>query len=75
MENRELLLSVRNLTVEYTSDGEVIHAVNDVSFDLQKGSTLGLVGEDGRGQDHDRQSHFAHPARAAGPGEEQPDLL
>ena len=50
MENRELLLSVRNLTVEYTSDGEVIHAVNDVSFDLQKGSTLGLVGETGAGK-------------------------
>ena len=33
--NRKPFLSVRHLTVEYTSEGEVIHAVNDVSFDLE----------------------------------------
>ena len=50
MEKKELLLSVKNLTVEYTSDGEVIHAVNDVSFELEKGKTIGLVGETGAGK-------------------------
>ena len=44
------LLEVKNLVVEYTSDGEVIHAVNDVSFELQEGKTLGLVGETGAGK-------------------------
>jgi len=43
-------LSVKNLSVEYTSDDEVIHAVNHVSFDLQKGKTFGLVGETGAGK-------------------------
>jgi peptide/nickel transport system ATP-binding protein len=43
-------LSVRDLVVEYTSEGEVIHAVNGVSFDLEKGRTLGLVGETGAGK-------------------------
>ena len=44
------LLSVKDLVVEYTSDGEVIHAVNGVSFDLDKGKTIGLVGETGAGK-------------------------
>jgi peptide/nickel transport system ATP-binding protein len=36
--------------VEYTSGGEIIHAVNGVSLDLEKGKTIGLVGETGAGK-------------------------
>lgn len=43
-------LEVKNLTVEYTSDRQTIHAVNDTSFTLKKGETLGLVGETGAGK-------------------------
>jgi peptide/nickel transport system ATP-binding protein len=43
-------LSVRDLVVEYTSEEEIIHAVNGVSFDLERGRTLGLVGETGAGK-------------------------
>ncbi|MGB9593907.1 MAG: ABC transporter ATP-binding protein, partial [Anaerolineae bacterium] len=43
-------LSVRNLVVEYTAEDQVIHAVNGVSFDLERGKTLGLVGETGAGK-------------------------
>jgi len=43
-------LSVKNLVVEYTIGGEVIQAVNGVSFDLEKGKTLALVGETGAGK-------------------------
>ena len=43
-------LSVENLAVEYTSNGEVVHAVNGVSFTLERGKTLGLVGETGAGK-------------------------
>ena len=49
-EDKKMFLSVRNLVVEYTSSGEVIHAVNGVSFDLEQGKTLGLVGETGAGK-------------------------
>ncbi len=49
-ENTAPFLSVEHLTVEYTAAGDVIHAVNDVSFTLQKGQTLGLVGETGAGK-------------------------
>ncbi|MCD8020165.1 MAG: ABC transporter ATP-binding protein [Clostridiales bacterium] len=48
--NKKELLSVRNLVVEYTSGGEAIHAVNGVSFELEEGSTIGLVGETGAGK-------------------------
>lgn len=43
-------LSVKNLTVEYTQGKDRIHAVNGVSFDIEKGKTLGLVGETGAGK-------------------------
>lgn len=43
-------LSVKDLVVEYTAEGQVIHAVNGVSFDLERGKTLGLVGETGAGK-------------------------
>lgn len=44
------LLSVQDLVVEYTSDEQVIHAVNHVSFDLNMGKTIGLIGETGAGK-------------------------
>ena len=44
------LLEVKNLFVQYTSGGQVIHAVNGVSFSLKPGATLGLVGETGAGK-------------------------
>jgi peptide/nickel transport system ATP-binding protein len=46
----DAFLSVRDLVVEYTSEGRVIHAVNGVSFDLERGKTFGLVGETGAGK-------------------------
>lgn len=46
----EKLLSVKNLTVEYSTEEGLVHAVNEVTFDLAKGETLGLVGETGAGK-------------------------
>jgi peptide/nickel transport system ATP-binding protein len=46
----QIFLSVNNLTVEYTSGEETVHAVNGVSFKLERGKTLGLVGETGAGK-------------------------
>lgn len=43
-------LSVRNLEVQYTSEGEIVHGVNGVSFTLDRGRTLAMVGETGAGK-------------------------
>jgi peptide/nickel transport system ATP-binding protein len=45
-----MLLRVENLVVEYGSGAHRIHAVSDVSFDLRRSETLGLVGESGCGK-------------------------
>ncbi|MCD8374148.1 MAG: ABC transporter ATP-binding protein [Oscillospiraceae bacterium] len=50
MGKSEKLLSVRDIYVEYTQGKNVIHAVNGVSFDLERGEILGLVGETGAGK-------------------------
>ncbi len=44
------LLDVRNLTVKFALRGSELVAVNDVSFSLQPGERLGLVGESGAGK-------------------------
>lgn len=49
-EPAENLLSVRNLTITYETEDKIVRAVNDVSFDVARGETLGLVGETGAGK-------------------------
>jgi peptide/nickel transport system ATP-binding protein len=44
------LLSVENLTVEYAIGGKSLFAVSDVSLHVDRGETLGLVGESGCGK-------------------------
>jgi peptide/nickel transport system ATP-binding protein len=46
----DTILSVQNLTMHYTTRKGDVSAVDDVSFDLDKGQALGLVGESGCGK-------------------------
>ena len=47
---RETVLEVRNLQVEFPSDGNINRALDGISFGLHRGETLGIVGESGSGK-------------------------
>lgn len=46
----EVLVEVKNLTMDYVVKGGRVSAVSDVSFTLNRGGSLGLVGESGCGK-------------------------
>ena len=50
MENREILLSVKDMEVTFGSRKNKFVAVHGVTFDIYKGETFGLVGESGSGK-------------------------
>ena len=43
-------LDIKNLTIHYITDDGVVRAVNGIDLSLEKGDTLGLVGETGAGK-------------------------
>ncbi len=55
----ESILEVKNLEIRYVTDEETVSAVNGVSFTLEKGESIGLVGCAGAG--------WATPAPATPP--------
>ena len=61
------LLRVENLVVEFPAGrGKKVHAVSDVSFDLPRGETLGLVGESGCGKSTTGRAIMSLPRPTSG---------
>lgn len=50
MSTANTFLKVEGLNIIYTSGKKIVQAVSNVSFELQKGETLALVGETGAGK-------------------------
>lgn len=50
MSNNNVLLEVRNLKKYFKTPKGMLHAVDDVSFTIERGKTLGVVGESGCGK-------------------------
>ncbi len=49
IESKEILC-IKNLEVIYKTDLETVYAVNNVSFSINRGETLGIIGETGAGK-------------------------
>jgi len=49
-QSKHCLLQVKDLHVHYVTDEEEVYAVNGISFGLDEGDSIGLVGETGAGK-------------------------
>ncbi|MCL2702531.1 MAG: ABC transporter ATP-binding protein [Defluviitaleaceae bacterium] len=47
---KETLLDIKGLSIHYKTEDGTVRAVNDLNFKLNKGETIGLVGETGAGK-------------------------
>jgi len=50
MQEKDYMLKIEDLSVQYITEDEVVYAVNGIDLNIEKGKTHGLVGETGAGK-------------------------
>ena len=66
----ENILEVHDLEIRYVTDEETVQAVNDITFSLERGESIGLVGETLCRKDH--HGPWNHGAGAGSAAERSP---
>ncbi|MBQ4504939.1 MAG: ABC transporter ATP-binding protein, partial [Firmicutes bacterium] len=50
MQEKDYMLKIEDLSVQYITEDEIVYAVNGINLNIEKGKTHGLVGETGAGK-------------------------
>ena len=50
MEKNQLILSVKDLNIQFNLRGKVLHAIRGIDLDIYHGEVLAIVGESGSGK-------------------------
>jgi peptide/nickel transport system ATP-binding protein len=50
MSGNDLIIDVKDLSIDFKTDEGMVHAVKNISFSVPRGKTVGLVGESGSGK-------------------------
>ncbi|MGO7954644.1 ATP-binding cassette domain-containing protein, partial [Rhizobium ruizarguesonis] len=48
--SQKALIEIRNLSIDFPNRTGIVHAVNDVSWSINPGQTLDILGESGSGK-------------------------
>ncbi len=50
LDNRKVILEIKNLRTEFETQDGIVHAVNGISYNVHEGEAVGVVGESGCGK-------------------------
>ena len=65
---KDIVLEVKELAIEYRTRKSVVQAVNGISFQVPRGTTMGLVGETGAGKTTTSRQGKSFPGRSSSRG-------